>query len=45
MGTISKAPEHNRVPGVYLLAMKEASDTGTVLLRIVAPGALYGVGR
>ena len=29
MGTISKAPEHNRVPGVYLLSMKEATDTGT----------------
>ena len=28
IGSISKAPEHNRVPGLYILTMKEAVDTG-----------------
>ncbi|KAI1726974.1 kinesin motor domain-containing protein [Ditylenchus destructor] len=33
IGGISKSPEMNRIPGVYLLTLKEPSDTGS-------PGAL-----
>ncbi|CAD5217128.1 unnamed protein product [Bursaphelenchus xylophilus] len=30
MGSISKSPEMNRVPGIYMLSMKELGDTGAV---------------
>lgn len=29
IGGISKSPEMNRIPGVYILAMKELSDQGS----------------